>query len=251
MANRSADSINALAFTVGNDIVFREGQYQPDTLAGRRLLAYELVHVIQQTVGLSNYTDNRIMRTPVEKVLKFTEKWLAKRWIKTVTKHIARHARGIAGRAVHGIFKSLKKIKSILELTVREALEVVAKHPKAEGDVIEEAGIRITKQTTRTPGKVRWLIQKVFKNAIGTQGERILRMVLDQSGRIVTAFPADRLIALGLTVGGIGLLEERTATAAEQVHQEWSESAKREEERENKTDWWDFVPIIGNIGEEN
>ena len=44
-----ARSISALAFTVGDDIVFGAGQYSPDTQAGRRLLAHELVHTIQQS----------------------------------------------------------------------------------------------------------------------------------------------------------------------------------------------------------
>src|SRR5215212_9756980 len=48
-AARSAYSVNSLAYTVGNDIVFGEGQYKPDTLEGNRLLAHELTHVIQQT----------------------------------------------------------------------------------------------------------------------------------------------------------------------------------------------------------
>jgi hypothetical protein len=47
-AAKSAKSIDASAYTVGNDIVFGERQYQPDTLQGRRLLAHELVHVQQQ-----------------------------------------------------------------------------------------------------------------------------------------------------------------------------------------------------------
>jgi hypothetical protein len=47
-AARSANSVNALAYAVGNDIVFGEGQYQPKTIQGRRLLAHELTHVVQQ-----------------------------------------------------------------------------------------------------------------------------------------------------------------------------------------------------------
>jgi hypothetical protein len=46
-----ARSINALAFTVGNNIAFDAGQYQPNTEAGQRLLAHELTHVVQQTGG--------------------------------------------------------------------------------------------------------------------------------------------------------------------------------------------------------
>ena len=48
-AAESAQSVNARAYTVGRDIVFGPGQYAPDTAAGRRLLAHELTHVIQQS----------------------------------------------------------------------------------------------------------------------------------------------------------------------------------------------------------
>jgi hypothetical protein len=51
-ASRSAISVNALAYMVGNDIVFAEAQYQRYTLEGKRLLAHELVHVVQQTGGI-------------------------------------------------------------------------------------------------------------------------------------------------------------------------------------------------------
>jgi hypothetical protein len=47
LADRSANPINALAYSVGNDIVFAQGQYQPNTLQGTRLLAHELTHTIQ------------------------------------------------------------------------------------------------------------------------------------------------------------------------------------------------------------
>jgi hypothetical protein len=50
-AAESARSIGALAFTLGNDLVFGNGQYAPETTAGRTLLAHELVHVRQQTVA--------------------------------------------------------------------------------------------------------------------------------------------------------------------------------------------------------
>lgn len=48
-AARSARAMNALAYTVGKDIAFAENWYAPDTAAGRRLLAHELTHVVQQS----------------------------------------------------------------------------------------------------------------------------------------------------------------------------------------------------------
>lgn len=50
-AERSAQGVNANAYTVGQDIVFGAGQFLPDTPTGRRLLAHELAHVVQQGSG--------------------------------------------------------------------------------------------------------------------------------------------------------------------------------------------------------
>jgi len=47
-AAESARAVNALAYAVGPHIVFAAGQYAPATLEGRRLLAHELTHVVQQ-----------------------------------------------------------------------------------------------------------------------------------------------------------------------------------------------------------
>lgn len=47
-AAQSARALNAYAYTVGHDIVFGAGQYAPEERAGRRLLAHELTHVVQQ-----------------------------------------------------------------------------------------------------------------------------------------------------------------------------------------------------------
>jgi hypothetical protein len=47
-AAASASAVGARAYTVGQDIIFGAGQYQPRTDAGRRLLAHELAHVVQQ-----------------------------------------------------------------------------------------------------------------------------------------------------------------------------------------------------------
>jgi len=51
-ANKSAQLVNAKAFTLGNDIVFGASQYSLGTAEGRRLMAHELTHVVQQTSGL-------------------------------------------------------------------------------------------------------------------------------------------------------------------------------------------------------
>lgn len=47
-AQRSARSVNALAYTVGRNVVFGGGQYAPGSQHGMHLLAHELAHVVQQ-----------------------------------------------------------------------------------------------------------------------------------------------------------------------------------------------------------
>jgi hypothetical protein len=60
-AAQSASSINALAYTTGNNIVFNSGQYAPQTNKGKKLLGHELTHVIQQRHGKA------IQRAPATK----------------------------------------------------------------------------------------------------------------------------------------------------------------------------------------
>jgi hypothetical protein len=47
-ADTLSRALNARAFTVGQDIFFRQGAYSPGSSSGRELLAHELTHVVQQ-----------------------------------------------------------------------------------------------------------------------------------------------------------------------------------------------------------
>jgi hypothetical protein len=53
-AGRSARDVNAHAYTVGPNIVFGAGRFAPDSNDGRRLLAHELTHVVQQGANTSS-----------------------------------------------------------------------------------------------------------------------------------------------------------------------------------------------------
>lgn len=48
IAAKSADSINALAYASGNNIIFNENQFSSTSDSGKKLLAHELTHVVQQ-----------------------------------------------------------------------------------------------------------------------------------------------------------------------------------------------------------
>ncbi len=50
-ADRLNRQVDARAFTVGNDVFFRRGEYTPHSTAGKELLAHELTHVVDQSEG--------------------------------------------------------------------------------------------------------------------------------------------------------------------------------------------------------
>ena len=56
-AARSANLVNARALTIGNNIIFGKGMYDPSTLESKKLLAHELTHVVQQNKEFHNPLD--------------------------------------------------------------------------------------------------------------------------------------------------------------------------------------------------
>jgi hypothetical protein len=79
-AAESAREVGATAFTLGQNIVFSEGQYAPTAPAGQRLLAHELAHVVQQarspaapgeagTIGPADHPLEREATTVSQRVL--------------------------------------------------------------------------------------------------------------------------------------------------------------------------------------
>jgi hypothetical protein len=50
-ATESARSVQAYAYTVGNDVVFQSDKFSPESESGQRMLAHELTHVVQQRSG--------------------------------------------------------------------------------------------------------------------------------------------------------------------------------------------------------
>ena len=61
-AAETTRAVNARAFTVGRDIVFGSGQYAPATGSGKRLLAHELTHVVQQRAARRDTATGVIQR---------------------------------------------------------------------------------------------------------------------------------------------------------------------------------------------
>ena len=56
--------LDAKAFTTGNDVFFREGQYDPHSSSGQELIAHELTHVVQQNSGRVRGTGKMTIHPP-------------------------------------------------------------------------------------------------------------------------------------------------------------------------------------------
>ena len=73
-AAASAQAITARAYTAGNNIFFNQGQFMPATTQGKRLLAHELTHVIQQgAVPSANRATSPVMRSAAHMIQREVE----------------------------------------------------------------------------------------------------------------------------------------------------------------------------------
>ncbi|MEP0916980.1 DUF4157 domain-containing protein [Leptolyngbya sp. DQ-M1] len=91
-ASEAARAVNARAFTLGQDVVFGAGEYQPRSAEGRRLLAHELTHVVQQRgtpkkhparLSIQKNAGHRVMRSlALDSTVKICHRVLTSRNIK-------------------------------------------------------------------------------------------------------------------------------------------------------------------------
>lgn len=65
-AAESARAVDALAYTIGQDVVFGAGQFAPETTSGRKLLAHELAHTIQQGDDVADLNQSWRVGTPAD-----------------------------------------------------------------------------------------------------------------------------------------------------------------------------------------
>lgn len=63
-AEESARDVNAHAYAVGHDVVFGPGRFAPGTQEGRRLIAHELAHTLQQSGGAPRAIARQPKETP-------------------------------------------------------------------------------------------------------------------------------------------------------------------------------------------
>jgi hypothetical protein len=138
---RSAEALNSVAYTVGNDIVFGSGEYSPETPRGQRLLAHELAHVIQQGSAIEKGVGAMPMqRAPTGQVQRgfFGSIW---KGIKSAASWVGERIRGAAMWAVNLVRDLPARIGRLVTTLVEGIAGVVTFVPEMIG-AIRTGGIK-------------------------------------------------------------------------------------------------------------
>ena len=95
----AAQSIQARAFTVGSNVVFNRSEFTPQNASGKKLLAHELTHVVQQQGGHGQ----QVQRTPLPG--ESTEEYELRRRLIRLIPNITRRIRNKLRRGTAGLFE--------------------------------------------------------------------------------------------------------------------------------------------------
>ncbi|HET7229581.1 MAG TPA: DUF4157 domain-containing protein [Longimicrobium sp.] len=112
-AERAAEAQGAAAFAFGRNLVFGRGQYAPGTLAGRRLIAHELAHVVQQRPGARGAAE-----TPALEAAAHRASYAALSGAGTVA---------VEGRAAAGVARMPDSLRGSLDVEHAAPAEIEAK----------------------------------------------------------------------------------------------------------------------------
>jgi hypothetical protein len=173
--------LNAKAFTVGNDVFFGQGQYNPGSSGGQELLAHELAHTVQQgAVGIQRYS--RIVSvTPAQ------------------SGTVQRRTTGEISEDVRSVQDSLRKAYlrptySALKLGI-EGLEDLKEEAEAEGyaDIVREVDTAL--------GSMAGLIGERLYGLSEDERKDLLRQLSFTLGNTTAIFSS---MAVGLYSTGIG-----------------------------------------------
>jgi hypothetical protein len=141
--------------------------------------------------------------------------------------HIALHFKAVSGKASHAIFEPKFRSFEAIEELLKKALSGPSRNPVLTKLTID--GV--------PAGKVAVVIEREFAQVIGKIGAgecRILRIVVDFTGRPITAFPVDKF--LGVAVVAVGAAAPGIASASEiplPVQEAYAKEAEARESLEN------------------
>ena len=164
-----SDQLNARAFTVGSDIAFSAGEYQPGTLIGDALIAHELAHVVQQggngssspqsksedgDVGLENEAD-------VAAVGAVSSMWLGEQGAigDLGRKALPRMRSGLRLQKCSGCTKSEVKSPADVAANKKQACPVDKEVEKQKSEIVSTFNLSNVTQT----GEACWTVKDLVK----------------------------------------------------------------------------------------
>jgi len=155
------DSMQARAFTTGQDIFFRQGEYNPDSSAGKEILAHELTHVVQQKDAW-NLQPRIVERDLIRRATKPKSKLFSKE--RSLTKKIEKAVRKKDGREVFKHSATLFEHNSTYYLELLEYK--VEKHKGSDQKKLDlyaknTPGLRALREAWETRGKYTHLIEEI------------------------------------------------------------------------------------------
>lgn len=182
----------------------------------------------------------RIHRSPlaVSKVMGRVGPWLEQRAFSYISEHIRKHLFEDPTKPIHSVFLSRTNIRSLAMVATQEATALAAKGAAGGARGLKGAGVQLIREDCGPKG-IRWVVEREFAEAIGTKGERILRMVVSEGGTVISAFPIQRFQRLFLSAAAVTAFDQHSAAASEGMR--GAAEAQARAEAEASTDWGTFV----------
>lgn len=127
-ASVSAQAVNALAYTVGRNVVFGTNQYRPETNEGKKLIAHELTHTMQQasrTTGVQSRLEMVTQENPAEREAEAASREvLGLQHIRANTRHDVKVARQVPPMAGPQPVQAACPVAPITPITDQDALNM-------------------------------------------------------------------------------------------------------------------------------
>ena len=191
-AAESAEIFGARAYTAGRDIAFAQGQYSPETAAGRELLAHELMHVRQQSARseavLQKADLEDLLPPATEKPEKAIPAARQKKAAGAVSKAFTFPAGHTSDRFTGQNKRLVEKGRAMVapgsELAKKMAAgtQVTYKVPAKGGKekaVTEKKAVTVSGKVNEVPVLVMWELYERLRNVKGKSGDATTRFLVD------------------------------------------------------------------------
>jgi len=173
-AAKTAQDLGAEAFTIGKDVFFGTGRYNPESIEGKKLIAHELTHVVQQGGELHNKSRKSIISLPKDTV--------------------EREADHIADKVMSGDYASLRGMTS--PLLIQRQVEERKEERVAEAKVADKVAIKDTVSAKgKTIGKIeKTRYKRVDEPDVGGLNIKLGYKITDNAAEAAAGFDSYRWI---------------------------------------------------------